>query len=100
MADFQLIGDKQKLSKGPRSYDRSKFSGGKYQQVGDAVSFSSTPVPLQHDSKGTRGGSFQTVGDKVSLGKTPMKGWNSYSTPISERSIFQSVTTGRKAKRK
>lgn len=100
MAEFQIIGDKQKLSKGPKSYDRSRFAGGSFQQVGDRVEMSATPVPLQHDSKGVRGGTFQEVGDRISLGKTPQKGWESYSTPISDRSWFQSATGGRGKRKK
>lgn len=100
MATFQTIGDKQKLSKGPKSYDRSRFAGGSVQQVGDRVAMSSKPVPLQHDSKGVRGGKYQQVGDNVTLGKTPQKGWESHSTPISDRSWFQSATSGRGKKKK
>jgi hypothetical protein len=100
MAEFQVIGDKQKLSKGPKSYDRSRFAGGSFQQVGDRVPMSSTPVTLQHDSKGVRGGSFQVIGDKVSLGKSPQKGWESHATPMSDRAWFQSATSGRGKRKK
>jgi len=94
MAKFQLIGDEQKLSKGPRNYDRSKFSGGRVQQVGDRVALSDRPVPLQEGNKGVRGGSYQQVGDSVTLSKTPQKGWESYPTPVSDRARQQSVMPG------
>jgi hypothetical protein len=100
MAQFEIIGDQQKLSKGPKSMDRSRFTGGSFQQVGDRVQMSAKPVPLQHDSKGVRGGTFQEVGDRVSLERSPQKGWESYSTPISDRSWFQSATSGRGGKKK
>jgi len=103
MAVFQEIGDKQKLSKGPRNYDRSKFSGGAHQLVGDHVPMSSNPVSAQSGNKHIAGGSYQQIGDSVGLGKSPQKGWNSFKTEMSQRAIFQSVfpgLTGSKGKKK
>lgn len=96
MAQFQLIGDKEKLSKGPRNMDRTQFSAGKFQMVGDSVSMSQKPVPLQQERTGIRGGTYQKVGDSVSLGKTPIKGWQSFPTPISDRAKFASEMPGKK----
>lgn len=96
MATFQNIGDKEKLSKGPKSMSRTEFSGGKFQLVGDSVSMKQTPVPLQQNRTGIKSGTFQKVGDSVSLGKTPQKGWNSYETPISTRAKFASEMPGKK----
>jgi hypothetical protein len=91
---FQEVGDKQKLSKGPRSYDRSKFSGGSHQLVGDHVPMSSKPVPLQSGNKHVQGGAYQKIGDSVSLSRSPQKGWNSFSTPMSDRAWKQSDMPG------
>jgi len=96
MAEFQLIGDKEKLKSGPKSMDRTEFSGGKFQAVGDSVSLKQTPVPLQHNRKNVSGGTFQKVGDSVTLGKTPIKGWQSHDTPISNRAKFASQVPGKK----
>lgn len=96
MAQFQIIGDKEKLSKGPRNSERKQFSGGSFQQVGDNVNLSQKPVPLQQGHAGTKGGQHQNVGEKVSLSPTPHKGWDSYSTPLSERAMFQSMMPGAK----
>lgn len=96
MAQFQLIGDREKLSKGPKSMDRTEFSGGKFQAVGDSVALKQTPVPLQQNRKGISGGTFQKVGDSVSLSQTPHKGWTSYETPISNRAKFASQVPGAK----
>lgn len=96
MAEFQLIGDKEKLKSGPRSMDRTEFSGGKFQAVGDSVSLKQTPVPLQQNKKGVSGGTFQKIGDSVTLGKTPIKGWQSHDTPISNRAKFASQMPGKK----
>ena len=90
MADFQLIGDKEKLSKGPRKEEPlNTKSAGAFQFVGDSVPMSKTPVPLQMSK--TSMGSFQMVGEKVSMSDTPHKGWDSASTPLSQRAVFQSV---------
>lgn len=96
MAKFQLIGDQEKLSKGPKSMDRTEFKAGKFQMVGDSVSMKQTPVPLQQARTGIKGGTFQNVGDKVSLSQTPHKGWTSYATPISDRAKFASQMPGKK----
>ncbi len=96
MAKFQLIGDEQKLSKGPRSAEPHGFSGGKFQLLGDQVKMSEKPVPLQQYRAGTGHGKFQNVGDKVSLSETPHKGWNSYNTPISERNQWTKQMPGKK----
>lgn len=94
MAEFQRVGDKQDLSKGPRNYDRSRFKGGAFNLTGDSVSMSSKPVPMQGGNKHIAGGSYQQVGDSVSLGRTPQKGWESYKTPMSERTWKQSDMPG------
>jgi hypothetical protein len=94
MAVFQEVGDKQKLSKGPRNYDRSKFSGGAHQLIGDHVPMSEKPVAMQEDKKGHHGGAFQEVGDRISLSRKPQKGWNSASTPMSDRAWIQSKMSG------
>lgn len=94
---FQVIGDEQKLSKGPRSYDRSKFAGGTYQQVGDSVKLGTTPVPMQEGKKNIRDGQFQLVGDQIKMSATPHKGWNSMATPMSDRAIKQSDMPGKKS---
>jgi len=94
MADFQRVGDKQKLSKGPKNYDRSRFGGGQFGMVGDSVTMSSKPVPIQSGNKHISGGSYQQVGDAVPLSPTPHKGWDSHATPMSDRSIKQSDMPG------
>lgn len=94
MATYQRIGDEQKLSKGPRSMERSRFSGGQQQQVGDRVPLSTRPVPMQYGNKHVSGGSYQQIGDSVSLSKAPQKGWNSFPTPVSDRAKAQSVMPG------
>ena len=89
MAMFQLIGDKERLSKGPKKEEPlNTKSAGSFQFVGDSVPMSKTPVPLQmhESSKGT----FQMIGDKVNMSDTPHKGWASASTPVSDRTNFQS----------
>lgn len=96
MAKFQLIGDKEKLSKGPKNMDRTEFSGGKFQLLGDSVSMKQTPVPLQQNRTGIKSGTFQNVGDKVSMSQAPHKGWTSYETPISTRAKFASEMPGKK----
>lgn len=94
MAIFQEVGDKQKLSKGPKTMNRSKFSGGAHQLVGDHVPMSEKPVPMQSGNKHIAGGTFQEVGDRVGLSHSPQKGWNSYKTPMSDRAIAQSDMPG------
>ena len=96
MAKFQLIGDQEKLSKGPKSMDRTEFSGGKFNLVGDSVTMSQKPVPLQENRTGIKSGQFQLVGDKASMSQTPHKGWASYDTPISDRAKFASQMPGSK----
>lgn len=96
MAKFQLIGDQQRLSKGPRSMDRTEFKAGKFDLLGDSVTMKQTPVPLQQGKTGIKSGSFQNVGDKVSMSTTPHKGWTSYATPISDRAKFASQMPGKK----
>lgn len=98
MAQFELIGDKENLSKGPRNAERKAFSGGAFQQVGDNVPLSQKPVPLQQGHNGASGGQHQNIGEKVSLSATPHKGWDSHSTPLSERALFQSIMPGAKGK--
>ena len=89
MAMFQLIGDKEKLSKGPKKEEPTNVkSMGSFQMVGDHVPMSKNPVPLQMHEKSA--GTFQMVGDKVNMSGTPHKGWASASTPESDRAIFQS----------
>lgn len=104
MAEFQDIGDKQSLSKGPRNYTRSKFSGGQKQDIGDHVPMSPKPVPLQSGNKHVKGGAYQDIGTSVNLSKAPQRGWNSAPTPMSDRVNFQSLVPGlsgsRKARRK
>lgn len=94
MAEFQKVGDEQRLSKGPRNYNRSQFASGKYQKVGDEIKLSTKPVAGQSGVKNIRGGSYQKVGDSVSLNRSAQKGWNSYSTPMSERAVEQSALPG------
>lgn len=94
MAEFQRIGDKQELKKGPKSYDRSRFSGGGFNLVGDSVSMSAKPVPIQDGNKHIAGGKFQQLGDNVSLGQSPQKGWESHATPMSDRAWQQSAMPG------
>ena len=98
MAKFQLIGDREKLSSGPKSMSRTEFSAGKFQMVGDSVTMKQTPVPLQQNKAGTGRGTFQNIGDKVSMSQTPHKGWQSFETPISTRAKFASEMPGRKKK--
>jgi hypothetical protein len=98
MAKFQLIGDQERLSKGPKNAEPHEFKSGKFQYVGDSVPLSDSPVPLQQHKAGIKGGSYQLVGDKVSLSETPHKGWASYSTPISDRAKFASQMPGGKKK--
>jgi len=100
MAKFEVIGDEKKLSKGPRNYDRSRFTGGKVQQTGDQVKLSATPVAMQSGNKHISGGSYQQVGDSVTLSKQPRKGWESYPTPVSDRTKQQSVMPGISGKAK
>lgn len=57
---------------------------------------SSTPVlKLQTEPStvkygaGTPQGTFQTSADTVKLNKTPMSGWQSWDTPVSDRTIAQ-----------
>lgn len=95
MANFQIIGDKQKLSTGPKNENPHNGPNGTYQMVGECVKMSATPVPLQEGKSGG-GGAFQNVGDKVSMSSTPHHGWASASTPPSERAIAQSNMPGLK----
>lgn len=97
MATFQIIGDKQKLSTGPKNADPHNGPNGTFQMVGESVKLSATPVPLQ-EAKAGGGGTFQNVGDKVAMSSTPHHGWASASTPPSTRAIEQSKMPGRKGK--
>lgn len=94
MAKFQVLGDEEKLKGGPRTFNADKFKGGAYGVVGDHVGMSSKPVPLQQGNTGIRGGSHSIVGDSVTMSSAPHKGWNSYSTPVSDRASFQSFMPG------
>ena len=95
MAKFELIGDKENLKSGPKSVQATFTKGpGMFEMVGDSVPMSKTPVSLQMSEKSK--GSFQMVGDKVSMSSTPHKGWDSASTPLSDRAIFQSKIKGGK----
>lgn len=99
MADIQAVGaTKQKLKEGPKSMDRSKFKGGQMQHVGATMTPTSPKaVPLQYDNTGIRGGQIQAAGatDVGKLSRTPHRGWDSASTPMSDRSWEQGKGGGK-----
>lgn len=95
MAEFQIVGDEQKLSKGPKNEDPHGFKGGKFQAVGDMAPIGSTPVPLQQGKVANKG-KFQNIGTHQPLSQTPQKGWNSFNTPMSDRTKFAALIPGLK----
>ena len=95
MANFQIIGDKEKLSGGPKNALPHNGNNGQYQLIGTNQPLSQTPVPLQQ-GKVPNSGTFQNIGEKVSMSPTPHKGWDSAKTPMSDRAIAQSIIPGLK----
>jgi len=93
MANFQIIGDQEKLSKGPKNALPHNGPNGTFQLMGEEVKLSANPVPLQ-EGKAGGGGQFQNVGDKVSMSSTPHHGWASAPTPMSDRALAQSNMPG------
>lgn len=87
----QITGDKQPLQNGPGNYTNSRFQGGSKQITGDDVSLKSTPSRLTEFSKGESGGTMQILGDDQKLKEnSAFHGWQSYNTPMSDRSEEQS----------
>ena len=79
---YEVVGDTQKLSKGPLDMNRTSFKGGQVQMVGDKINLKQNATPQV--PSGGRDGERQVLGDTVSLNRNPQKGWNSASTPMSK----------------
>tara|TARA_R110000868_G_scaffold58624_2_gene180835 strand:+ start:9967 stop:10290 length:324 start_codon:yes stop_codon:yes gene_type:complete len=87
MVKIQLIGTGMDLSDGPEDMISTAFGGGTVQMTGSESDLSRTTDPMGVFNTGVRGGKVQAENaSMVDLDRTPHRGWDSYSTPISENS--------------
>jgi len=75
MAQYEMIGDKEDLSKKGIDSPTDHARDGAMQLVGDQESMArrAIPSPTDHASMGT----IQRVGEEVSLNRKPVFGWGS-----------------------
>lgn len=84
---IQMTGSEVDLKEGPR--DMRQTWGGKstIQEVGSAADMTRGITPMGQFDKHVRGGRMQFIGDDTDLkGREAHRGWESYSTPISDNS--------------
>ena len=86
MGKIQTVASKQSLKSEPRNV-LPDFDKSPNLQTG------STKAPLKKEANtikygaGTPNGTMQITGTQVDLGSKPMLGWQSYTTPMSQRAI-------------
>ncbi len=83
----QMTGSEADLSKGPRDMRADAFLGGTVEMIGSESDLSRRTTPMQEFNKGVRGGKTEMIGSEADLSYKPQRGWNSYSTPISENTL-------------
>ena len=88
----QLLGTEASLQKNsPLNVEHEGKTGTPEEQLlGSHAPISQKAVPLQEFSNGTQSGQFQTLGSMAPTNSTPNKGWDSFSTPMSDRAKAQS----------
>jgi hypothetical protein len=87
---IQKIGTQANLKDGPRNAELDKFAGGTIQAIGTQANLKESPVGLQDMIGRSVGGTIQSLGTAANLNKTPQKGWDTPSTPMSNRAVKQS----------
>jgi len=74
----------------PLTYTEERFKGGVEQITASEAAISQTPFNKMPANENTQHGMMQVTASEAPLSHEPMHSWNSYTTPISERSIKQS----------
>lgn len=83
---IQMVGSEAELEKGPRDMRNIAFTGGMVEMVGSEAEMPHRTQPQGQFDKGVRGGKVEMIGSEVVFNRTPVRGWESYSTPISDNS--------------
>ena len=83
---IQVVGTEQKLKSEPRNVLPDYNKKPDAQLVGTQVKLQQDASSVKYGS-GTKSGEMQIVGSKIPLSDKPYLGYQSYSTPMSERAI-------------
>ena len=86
MGKTKMFGDTptSPLKSEPRNVLPDSGKGFNCQTVGTTVPLQSEPSTVKYGAN-TPNGTFQSFGETVPLKHTPISGWQSYDTPMSER---------------
>lgn len=86
----QFFGSEAPLKKSPLNVEHDGSTGKPEEQfLGSREPLSYRPAGL-HLNEDIREGARQTLGSEAPLSFTPRKGWESASTPMSDRAVKQS----------
>lgn len=101
---IQFVGSEADLQSGPDDMRNDNFPGGMVEFVGSEAELSRKTDPMGVFDKHVRGGTVQFIGSEAECNRTPRRGWQSYTTPISqnsdtpEASVSSYRTTGKRNK--
>lgn len=80
----QFVGSQADLQNEPRDMRNDNFAGGLVEFVGSEAELSRRTDPMGVFDKHVRGGMVEWIGSEAECDRTPRRGWQSFSTPISE----------------
>ena len=89
MAKRDMIGSVDvKLKNEPRNILPDNHDRFNVQMIGDKVKLQETPSTVKYGAS-TPNGELQMIGDAHKLSDKPFSGWQSYDTPVSDRTAEQ-----------